>query len=608
MRTAFGDLLNEISGDVFEEKPADLDTFLYDERYLNLKVTLSEYQKQLILVSTQVFNEDTLIEWLGYEEGCKRYQQTYKEIIYVLGKGSGKDFCSEIALAYVCHQLLCLKEPAEYFGKDTGDAIDIINVAINADQANNVFFSGFKRIIEKAPWFANKFKPTQRKFAFDKNINVYSGHSEAEAFEGYNTLFVVLDEIAGFDSEGALKFDEDGEPISKAKELYDMYSDSLTSRFSEHGKMLMLSFPRYKKDFIMERYHKAIAEKEVIKRTEVLKINEELPDGIDGNEITVSWDEDHIIHYKKAGTFCLRRPSWEINPTKSIRDYLDRFVDDYVMALKKYACMPPESESAFFTSREKIEHAFKASNGIDEDGRFLSTFQPDPEKRYYIHVDLARLHDRCAVAMAHVDHWEQRNIGGNMKEPAPYVKVDVLKYWTPTKAKHVDFTEVREYILSLQQRGFNISLVTFDRWESFDISKELREYGLRVERLSVAKKHYTDMAMVVHEERLSGPYNPILIDELLQLKVMSNDKIDHPTKGSKDLSDATCGAIFNAIAYTPRENAEVVVKTLSSLRNEVKREEPKPIQDGVIRAPQRAKDRAPDSLVEFLESMKVIGS
>lgn len=603
----FGDLLDELQNDVFEETPVELDEFLYSKDYLGLKITLSEYQKQLILTSSQIYELDTLIEWLGEEKGRLRFQQTYKEIIYVLGKGSGKDLCSEIALAYVVHQLLCLKEPAEYYGKDTGDAIDIINVAINSDQANNVFFSGFKRIISKSPWFANKFKDKMRHFAFDKNINVYSGHSEAEAFEGYNTLFVVLDEIAGFDTEGKIKFDENGNPLSKAKELYDMYTDSLTSRFPDHGKMLMLSFPRYKRDFIMQKYEAAIEAKDVIQRTHTFKLNEELPDGIEGNEFTISWDEDHIRKYKDASTFCLRRPSWDINPTRSLRNYMKRFKDDPIMALKKYACMPPESESAFFTSREKIEHAFKATNGVEPDGKFAREFLPVEGVKYFVHVDLARLHDRCAVALAHVDHWEQRNIGGNMSEPAPYVKVDALRYWTPTSEKHVDFTEVREYILSLQHRGFNISMVTFDRWESTDISKELREYGLRVERLSVAKKHYTDMAMVVHEERLSGPYNGILIQELLELKVMPNDKIDHPTKGSKDLSDAVCGAIFNAIDRTPRESAEVVVKSLDTLRAEVKTEaeteaeylESKSKPHGNIK-------KAPPALQDFLQHMRAV--
>lgn len=601
----FSQLLDELGGDEFEEKPAELEEFLYSDKYLNLKITLSEYQKQLITLSSQIYKEETLCSLYGEEEGIRRFQYTYNEIIYVLGKGSGKDLTSEIALAYVVHKLLCLKEPAEYFGKDTGDAIDIINVAINSDQANNVFFAGFKRIISKAPWFNGKYSPKQRHFAFDKNINIYSGHSEAEAFEGYNTLFVVLDEISGFDSEDAGGA-KTGDKKSKAQELYDMYTDSIVSRFPDYGKVLLLSFPRYKKDFIMEKYNDAIAIKEVVKREHTYKINEELRDGILENEFKITWDEDHIVKYKKDKVFCLKRPSWEVNPTRSIENYKRRFMDDPVMSLKKYACMPPESESAFFPSREKIEHAFSGTNGVDEIGRFAEGFTADPSKRYYIHVDLARKHDRCAVALAHVEHFERRKIGANQTEPAPVVKVDALRYWTPTSDKHVDFTEVREYIVNLQRVGFNIGLVTFDRWESYDISKELRQYGLRVENLSVAKKHYTDMAMVVHEERLVGPKNEILVEELLELRVMPNDKIDHPRKGSKDLSDATCGAIFNAIAYTPREGNEIVVKTIESLRAEVKAEPTNILKkDGVIRQPRKS---MPDDLGSFLEAMKVIGS
>ena len=599
----FEDLLERISESVFEEKPVDLETFLYDSGFLNLNVTLSDIQYDLVSISSQIYKTETLIELYGEVEGMRRSGLSYQEIIYVLGKGSGKDFCSEIALAYVVYQLMCLKEPAEYFGKDTGDAIDIINVAINSDQANNVFFAGFKRIISKSPWFKGKFSARQRHFAFDKNINVYSGHSEAEAFEGYNTLFVVLDEISGFDSEKSLKPGE----VLKAKELYDMYKDSVISRFDKYGKVLLLSFPRYKNDFIMTKYNAAIEEKHVIQRTYTFKLNEELPDGIAGNELTIAWDEDHIISYKKPGVYCLKRPSWEVNPTKTPETYLDRFISDPIMALKKYACMPPESELAFFTSREKIENAFVTPNGVDEDGRIsikpVEVSDGDDPVGYYVHVDLARLHDRCAVSMAHVSHFQQRNIGNQMTEPAPFVIVDLIKYWTPTSERHVDFTEVREFILDLQRAGFNIRMVTFDRWESFDISNELREYGLNVEKLSVAKKHYTDMAMVVHEERVKGPHNEILIDELLQLRVMPNDKIDHPTKGSKDLSDATCGAIFNAIAYTPRQDREISVVSLDSFEKEA----PKPrVDDSIVIRDPRKRDDAPKELMDFLSSIRAV--
>jgi phage terminase large subunit-like protein len=155
-------------------------------------------------------------------------------------------------------------------------------------------------------------------------------------------------------------------------------------------------------------------------------------------------------------------------------------------------------------------------------------------------------------------------IAGQMKEASPKVVVDAVRWWTPTKDKSVDFADVRDYILELRHRGFNIKLVTFDRWNSHDMMQQMIAYGMKSEILSVAKKHYDDMQLVVVEERLVGPKINLLIEELLQLRIIK-DKVDHPRKGSKDLSDAVCGAIYNAVAGTARNaNQEVKVYDYSS--------------------------------------------
>jgi hypothetical protein len=155
-----------------------------------------------------------------------------------------------------------------------------------------------------------------------------------------------------------------------------------------------------------------------------------------------------------------------------------------------------------------------------------------------------------------------------MKDAAPKVVVDAVRWWTPTSDKSVDFAEVRDYILSLRQRGFNIKMVTFDRWNSHDMMQQMIAYGMKSEILSVAKKHYDDMQLVVTEERLVGPNIQLLIDELLQLRIIK-DKVDHPRKGSKDLSDAVCGAIYNAVALTPRNlDQEVRIYNYSNYRTE----------------------------------------
>jgi len=182
-----------------------------------------------------------------------------------------------------------------------------------------------------------------------------------------------------------------------------------------------------------------------------------------------------------------------------------------------------------------------------------------------MHVDLAQKHDHCAVALAHVEDWVTMKIGEQYKEAAPRVVVDAVRYWTPTASKSVDFTEVKEYILSVRERGFNLKMVTFDRWNSHDMMQQLGVNNIKTEILSVAKKHYEDMSLTLTEERLHGPKIQLLIDELLQLRIV-RDKVDHPRKGSKDLSDAVCGAIYNSIALTPPDrDQEVEIYTYSGV-------------------------------------------
>jgi hypothetical protein len=216
---------------------------------------------------------------------------------------------------------------------------------------------------------------------------------------------------------------------------------------------------------------------------------------------------------------------------------------------------------------------------------------------------LAQKHDHCAVSLAHVDKWVNIKVTETYSQPAPIVVVDAVRYWTPTPDKSVDFTEVKDYILAIKSRGFNISLCTFDRWNSHDMMQQLKQYGINTETLSVSKKHYDDMAMVVLEERLSGPSIPLLIDELLQLRIMK-DKVDHPRKGSKDLADAVCGSIYNSISLTrPNSNDEISIHTYESYTfdNDFAREEEDVNRYNMIRAP-----HMPENLREYMDGMKIV--
>jgi phage terminase large subunit-like protein len=178
--------------------------------------------------------------------------------------------------------------------------------------------------------------------------------------------------------------------------------------------------------------------------------------------------------------------------------------------------------------------------------------------QYFVHADLAQKHDKCAVAIAHVDKWVNIKSFNDYEQIVPMVVVDAIVWWEPKKEGPVDLSEVKNWIINLRRLGFDLGLVTFDRWQSFDIQQELKQVGIRTETLSVAKKHYEDLAMLIYEERVAAPHIDILKEEMLELRIVSANKVDHPRKKSKDLADAMCGAVYNAIAHSQRNRVKEI--------------------------------------------------
>ena len=595
----FSDILDLLNEDVFEETPATIEEFVTQKDYLGLP-PLSDEQYDLIKASTQIYKQKTLEDLLPEDEAMKRWSQTFNEVVAIWGKGSGKDYCSEISCCYIVHLLLCLKNPQEYFGKPPGDYIDIMNIALNAQQANNVFFKGLRARVRNSPWFEGRFDARGSEIEFDKSIRIISGHSESESLEGYNVLVVVLDEIAGFDQAPTTG-------LSKritADSTYKMHRASVSSRFGKEGKLILLSFPRHKSDFIMTKYNEVVAEKEVVKKTHEFKLDPELPDDIESNKFKIEWEEDVITAYRFPGVYAIRRPTWAVNPTKKIDDFALSFYRDTADSMGRFAAQPPETVDAFFHDDEVIDRCLSQPNGVDETGKFRNSFKPDPEKQYFIHVDLAQVHDRAAVAVAHVENWKQTELFGQKFSIQPYIVVDCVRYWTPTKQDPIDFKDIQEFIISLKNHKFNIKLVSFDQWNSFAMMEELSGYGMKTKRFSVANDEYIDVKQIMHEGRLQGPDIPILKEEIRRLRLFPNGKIDHPYNGSKDLLDAMAGAIVSAAANSDRNSSfEIEVMTAADIREHTRKERELERPGKVIK--EAPKNEMPNELRDFITKIKM---
>lgn len=570
MSLDFSDFFSALDDSPFEEDPVDLDTFLHDPNYLD-QPELSQIQRDLVEAMSQIYKEEDLIRIMGEEEGRKHYKKyTKAEVLLQLGKGSGKDHTSTIGCAYLVYKLLCLKDPAKYFGKPPGDSIDIINIAINAQQAKNVFFKNFKTKIARSPWFAGKFESKVDSVEFIKTITVYSGHSERESHEGLNLILAILDEISGF----AQTSESGNENAKTGDAIYKAFRASVDSRFPDYGKVVLLSFPRYPGDFISKRYDEVVAEKEVEVKSHTFIINPDLPPDSPDNQFSIEWNEDHIISYKYPGVYAIKRPTWEANPTRRIEDFKIAFMTDYADAMQRFACMPSFHSDAFFKNKDMLERSMRLRNPIDNFKRIEQSWQPDENVRYYLHADLAQKHDKCAIAIAHVDKWVQVRTFNDYTQIHPFVVVDAVVWWEPRKEGPVNLSEVKDWIVNFRRQGFRIGMVTFDRWQSFDIQQELQSVGIKTDTVSVGKKHYEDLAMLFYEERVLMPHIDLLLEEMSELRIVNDRKVDHPRKGSKDLSDAVTGAVYGAIAYTPKNlNPEIDVHDWKSITKQHEKEE-----------------------------------
>ena len=158
----------------------------------------------------------------------------------------------------MCYVVLCLNDPLEFFGIGKDTRIDLINMAINAYQANNVFFSEFKAKLNNCKWFKrvnynpthtpeatpHDFQITKNQVRFYKNITAHSAHSEAESFEGFNPLVVIFDEIDGFEPEAA-------------ESAYTTLRSSAVTRFGEKALLIFISFPRSSDGFMIKKYQES---------------------------------------------------------------------------------------------------------------------------------------------------------------------------------------------------------------------------------------------------------------------------------------------------------------------------------------------------------------
>ena len=580
----FSDFDKLLKNEDLDEDPIPLEKFVTDKHYLGLP-PLSDIQLEIGRRITQIFKPETLVQLHGEEKGLWWYENyTVNEVICQLGKGSGKDHVSRVSLAYISYLLHCLRDPLEYFGKASGVYIDLVNLAVNAKQAQQVFFDPLKNLLLSSPWASEVgFEPrVQEIFWFSRPVRMFSGHSEAEGWEGYEVLIVVLDEISAFKTDVELK----GQLRNKgsASEIYEMARASITSRFPSVGKVVLLSFPRFKGDFIQQRYKSVI--------DDLLEQGGVMLDEKFGNR----------GGYREATSWCLKAATWDVNPTRHREEFENEFRRDPIMARARFMCEPPEMVDAYFRDPESVRAAFRfKQNPMDEEGRYKEWFLGADTHPRYIHVDLGLKRDRAAICMVHSPGFKQIKTMGGV-ENLPIIEMDYIQSWKAEDNSEIPFASIRATITDLTKR-FTVVSVTFDQWNSADMIQSLRSMNINADLHTVAKKDYDTLSTAIYDGRMRGYWNEILVeDELLKLKLINNTKVDHPTTGSKDLADSVAGAAFMCISNLSSD-FEIDIEVLTEVDYGVLNESDDSLSEFILgnKRQENREKQVPEEIAEWLD-------
>lgn len=477
---------------IFQEEPVDIETFLYSPSYLGLKIRLSLPQLEFVDSMSRIF------ETPMYTEG-----------VLQSGQGSGKDTCSVFINLRIVYLLWCLNSPQDFFKMAGNSFIDLINVAPTSDIARNIYFATLTNIVKDSPLFRDKIAAnvTSSIINFPKNIRLISGNSENESWQGYTPILIILDEIDAFKSEMELHRSKSLRSEG-AEGVYATAKSLVQSRFPGVGKIVSLSWPRFKGSFIQRRFAAGKFE-----------------------------DRTYVAATIEGNPYC----TWEFNPTKSKNDFADFYKTDPVLAQARFECNPPYARDAFIKDPVPVLRAFDAD--VDETEVIThaalrpirSEYNLTKGLKYYIHVDLGQKHSNAALGIAH-------------KEQDTLV-VDLLKVWQPGPDQDIELRDIQNFIIKLKDRGYRLMEVTYDKFQSLDSIQQLQNLGINAKYKSVTRtaEAYDTFKDLLYQEKIDGYFDLDLIEEVLGLERVLGDRIDARPGSKKDRADAVVGAIHGAV-------------------------------------------------------------
>ena len=524
----------------FRERPATLLEFLGDG-YLEIDSGVRDAIKEI------------LADIIGKKVNGKK-MTVFSEALITGGIGIGKTTIASIVLPYLCHWVLCLKNPQEYFDLLPGSRIAFMQMSTSEPQAREVVFGDIKARIKHSPWFRDNatIDPTYKnQIRFEGDIWILPGDSSETTFEGYNILGGIVDEMDSHKVTPNRDYAQAG---------YETIHARITSRFQERGFLLLIGQMKKADGFAARML------KEYDGNDKAYTARLTIWESMGWKKFMKGGKRDSFWYDTKRKT--IAPPVAALMSTENLIEvpevYRRDFENNPEKALRDLAGIPPAVGDPFITLTHKVEEArdrWKARNTgystpVRPDGKIEPWFRAKDSLRRVVHIDIgySAKGDAAGLAMGHV--LEVVEIDGEKK---PYIVYDCLMRFKARPGTEIMIADLRRMVYYLKDDlGFRIKKVSLDGFQSTDTLQQLRKRRFETELVSVDRSMlpYSDLRDAIYENRVEFPEylvhmkhgdSDLVEVAYKELTELSDEggKVDHPAMGSKDVGDAMAGVAYN---------------------------------------------------------------
>ena len=575
-RRAIFDILNELGNNGnsqlldqlryadYKEIPVDIETFISNDLYLG-----QAWKDSAGNLKIYPYWLDRLKEL--FPDNLTTSKNTF---IASGARGLGKsEISAGIIIPYLIHRIMCMKNPLEFYSLKPTEKITFAFMNIKLELAEEIAIDKFQKTIQLSPWFMSKGTMTRRN---NKNywlppepINVIIG-SDSSSVIGQPIYACFIDEISFIKNMDIEKQKE------KALDMVDTAIGGMKTRFIHKGKnptlLLLASSKRSEKSF-METH---IKQKMASEPENVLIVDEAVwvvkPKGTYSDEtfkvaVGNKFLDSLVVKDDKEVSALLQR-GYKIIDVPI--DFKPNFIDDIDRALRDYAGISSSELSKYINGvsvqscitknrvNPFVKDILEIGNAPDDRLQYYNFFDISKipnDIRYkplYIHLDMSLTGDKTGIAGVFIKGKKVSTDGQQEKDL--YYSLGFSVAIKAPKGRQVSFEKNRNFIRWLRNNGFNVKRITADTFQSADLIQALQSEGFNCEILSVDRVNtdhiclpYQSFRSAIYENRIELYDSKLLINEITDLeRNINTGKIDHPPNGSKDTSDAVCGAMFTA--------------------------------------------------------------